>query len=211
MTAANIDLDTKLQEAIRKEQHAQDNYNRALAENERVEQENVRLANIAADKDVTIAELLRQIEAKEAQIEKLEEELSKKPASGIVLPTQKPSQSLEAMMQAAKDKAVKSQLDLALTGNQFRGKVELTPIAKGGSESENSFRVEPPAIIPADDRVSAPEEEVSSFQPTEVQDNDNALEGFPADGKMESETVTREEFEEIRSKVIAIETYLNLH
>ena len=193
VTAKNIDLDTKLQESIRKEQSAQDNYNRALSENERIEHENVRLANVAADKDVELAELTKQIEAKDAQIEKLTEELNKLPvANGIILTAQtKPSQSLSDMMNAAKEKAVKSQLDLALSGQTFRGKVELTPPSMGVSDTQDSFRNEDTTVIPPSSWVPDTETITPPAVPSfpEISETHNTVEGQSANGTVETETV----------------------
>ena len=163
VTTKNIDLDTQLQEAVRKEQSAQENYIRSLAENERIEQDNVRLANIAADKDVSIAELNQQLEAKDEQIAKLTDELSKpKVQTGFNLNSQaKPSQSLADMMNAAKEKAVKSQIDIALSGSSFRGKVELTPITKAVSEPADTFRNEAGAIIAQDNQLPVTESTIA--------------------------------------------------
>lgn len=169
LNAQIIDKGAQLQESTRKEQFATENYDRALRDNERLEQEIVTMGNAAAEKDIEIADLNETLKAKEEQITALTEEINKPKASGIILPHQaKPSATLQQMMDAAKNKSVKSQVELALSGENFRGKVLFTPPTLGGGETAaETFQGETTEAIVADSGFPTSEETSLDFRPQE--------------------------------------------
>lgn len=195
-----IDLGVKLQESERKEQYATENYDRAVAENERLEQEVVTMGNAAADKDVEIADLNEQLKAKEEQIAKLTEEINKPKASGIILPNQaKPSATLQQMMDAAKNKSVKTQVELALTGENFRGKVLFTPPTLGGGETATeTFHDEAAETIATGSGIFDSQAPVVDFRTEEGTTAGLDEHSFVSES---DEPVTRKEFEELKHEV----------
>lgn len=195
-----IDLGVKLQESERKEQYSTENYDRAVRENERLESEFLALSNASADKDVENADLQEQLKAKDEQIAKLTEEINKPKASGIILPNQaRPSATLQQLMEEAKNKSVKSQMEIALAGQAYRGKVELTPPALGGSHDSISFPSEDTQGDIGDGGVSIPKAPSLTFRPEE-EDGHGVDEGNTGLEVAES-PVSRKEFEELKKAV----------
>ncbi|WP_127532748.1 coiled-coil domain-containing protein [Paenibacillus kobensis] len=113
-----------------------------------------------AAKDAEIANLNEQLNSKQQHIDQLRIDLANAPAPKVAIDVTPASKSFEDVLAAAREKSVKSAADLALSGNNFRGKVILgadgqtplssgiTPPPVGGSESGESFRIE--ADTPAD-------------------------------------------------------------
>lgn len=165
LNAQIIEKDVQLQESARNT----DNYVRALSENERLEQRIVSLEIACADKDVAISNLSEQLKDKDEQISKLTEEINKPKASGIILPNQtKPSANLQQMMEAAKNKSVKTQVELALSGENFRGKVLITPPKLGGSENAaETFQDEVAEANSSNSGIYTPQVPGLDFRPEE--------------------------------------------
>lgn len=143
LNAQIISKDVQLQEEARQAQSAKDAYeilssNFVISE-EKVEQLEQKIAHVEVEVTalhLEIDDLHQRMISKDEQISKLTEEINKPKASGIILPNQtKPSATLQQMMDAAKNKSVKSQVELALSGESFRGKVLLTPPKLGGSDN----------------------------------------------------------------------------
>lgn len=198
-----IDLGVKLQESERKEQYATENYDRAVVENERLEQEVVLMGNSSAEKEVELADLNEQLKAKEEQIAKLTEEINKPKASGIILPNQaRPSATLQQMMDAAKNKSVKSQVELALSGENFRGKVLLNPpILGGGETAAETFQGQDTETVTASGGISDPQAPVVDFR----NETGHQLAEENASVGVAGTEVTREEFNSLAARVAQLE------
>lgn len=161
-----IDVNDQLQEAIRKEKQETDRCDRLLEDNNQLSQTVDLLENQKADLVDKVDELRvyadglqEQLGAKDEQIAKLTEEINK-PKANIVIPSQGKSTNLQQLMEEARNKKVKSALDLALSGQAHRGKVELAipPSYNGGNDdSESLFQDGTKTIV-----------ENSGFHPTEV-------------------------------------------
>lgn len=201
LTANVIDLETQLQEASRKAQAAEERADSTLAEFETLEN-SLHAAEADIETKVTrIVELSEQLKAKDEQIAKLEEEVAKPAAQPtILLPNSvKPSQTLEQMMQTARNNGIKSAAQLALEGNTYRGKVSIQPVITpptlGGSNDTVSFQGESSEDRQADTTVSgvlAPEAAPvaeDTFQEAQIDGDGLAQENVSVEMARESSTL----------------------
>lgn len=149
-----IEKDAQLQETSRVNELLSTHHNQEIHENQQLKQQieqlerkvtelegsNTDLADKVYELRIHAGGLQEQIVSKDEQIAKLTEEINK-PKANIVIPSQGKSVNLQQLMEAAKNKPVKSQMDLALSGQTFRGKVELAipPSYNGGSNDDVPF------------------------------------------------------------------------
>lgn len=162
LNAQIIEKDAQLQEAVRKEEATRNNHAESLLENERLantveqlQEQNEMLSDSNVKQYNELADLHTALRAKDEQIAKLTEEINK-PKANIVIPSQGKSANLQELMEAAKNKAVKSQMDLALSGQTFRGKVELAiPPSYGGNDTAESTFQDVAETIAEDNWVPA--------------------------------------------------------
>ncbi|MDQ0062368.1 hypothetical protein [Paenibacillus harenae] len=197
ITALNanlIDIDTRLRESIRKEQYATENYERAQSHIERLDDEGIRLANALAAEEEKNVQMIEQLKAKDDQIAKLTEEINKPKQSTIIIPSHtKPNATLQQMMEQAKNKSIKTQAELALSGETFRGTVQLTPPKLGGGETDNNtFHVEAPTVDIGDSGVLVPEAAITYELPPSVPQSDAEVPTDSANGEVADKAVETE-------------------